>query len=77
MVVPRISVDLLFETAERTKRLDNAVLQIELAFGYVAGIVGDGVSYVVSGHRGHGQYRYRSGRIKIHRLFITGGELAV
>ncbi len=77
MIIARVAVDLLLEAAQRTKGLDAAVAQVELPLGDVAGVIRHGVGHIVAGHRGGGQDRDRAGAIKVDRLLVTRGELAV
>ncbi len=77
MIRPGILVNLLLEAAQGTERFYSSVAQVELPLGYVSRVIRDRVGHVISGHSRDREYRYRSGTIKVDRLFVSGGELTV
>ena len=77
MVLAGLAIDILLQTGKRTKRLDAPALQIILPFGDIAGIVGDRVGYIVTGHRCDRKNGDRTGICKVNCLFIAGCQLGI
>ena len=77
MIFAGLSVDVLLETGKTSERFDASVFKIELTFGDVSGVIGNGVRYVVAGHGGNSKNGNRTCVIKVNRLFVAGGKLAV
>ena len=77
MIFAGLSVDVLLETRKTSERFDASVFQIELPFGDISGVIGNGVRYVVAWHGCNSKNCNRTGIVKVNRLFVAGGKLAV
>ncbi len=71
MVVPRVPVDLLFKSAERTKGFNASTAQVELALGNVARVVGYRMRDIITRHGGRCQDRDRARGIEINGLLVA------
>jgi len=52
-------------------------MQVELALGDVAGVVGDRVRDIAARHGRHCEDRYRAAALILRRLLVAARELAV